>query len=112
MRPKQTRILSFMLVAVMLLLVLPVCGAEATNGEFPLPIIPVFPTLLRGDLVDDGAVDVNDAIHCLRHLLFSSKYDANQNVDFNGDGLEDVSDAVHLLRHVLFPATYKLKGTV
>ena len=104
--------LSFVLAAVMLLFVLPVCGAETTDGDFSLPIIPVYPTLLRGDLVDDGVVDVNDAIHCLRHILFSTRYDANQNVDFNGDGAEDVNDAIHLLRYVLFPKRYVLKGSV
>ena len=106
----KIRLLSFVIVTVVLLLAIPV-GAE--GGDFTLPIIPIpTPILKRGDLVSDDKVDANDAIYCLRHLLFPSKYGTNQNVDFDGNSVEDVNDAVYLLRHVLFPSKYELKGTV
>jgi hypothetical protein len=62
--------------------------------------------------VNDDKVDANDAIYCLRHILFPSKYGTNQNVDFDGNGEEDANDAIYLLRHVLFPKKYELKGSV
>lgn len=98
---------------VIFLLALPIGAEGTTNGDFSLPIIPVpTPTIMRGDLVNDDKVDANDAIYCLRHILFSSKYGTNQNVDFDGNGEEDANDAIHLLRHVLFPSRYKLEGSV
>lgn len=110
MKSTKLRLLSLVIVTVFLL-ALPICAEETTNGDFSLPIIPA-PTIMRGDLVNDDKVDANDAIYCLRHILFSSKYGANQNVDFDGNGEEDANDAIYLLRHVLFPAKYELKGSV
>ena len=104
-----------MLIIVMLASVIPAFGTETTNGDFSLPIIPIepiVPTIKRGDLDADNKVDVNDAIYCLRRILFPTGYVANQNVDFDGDGEEDVDDAIYLLRCVLFPQSYQLKGSV
>lgn len=113
MKSTKLRLLTLVMVMVIFLLALPIGAEETTNGDFSLPIIPVpTPTIMRGDLENDDKLDANDAIYCLRHILFSSKFEVNQNVDFDGNGIEDTNDAIYLLRHVLFPQKYELKGSV
>lgn len=68
--------------------------------------------LYRGDMDDDRDVDAADAILSLKCLLFSKRFEKNQNIDFNGDGVENANDPVYLLRFVLFPVHYPLMGNV
>ena len=63
---------------------------------------------ILGDVNGDKEVNTNDAVHCLRHILFPAKFEVNQNVDFTKDNVKDVNDAIYLLRHVLFPAKFPL----
>jgi hypothetical protein len=63
---------------------------------------------ILGDVNGDKEVNTNDAVHCLRHILFPARFEVNQKIDFNKDGTEDVNDAIYLLRHVLFPAKFPL----
>jgi hypothetical protein len=63
---------------------------------------------ILGDVNASGVVDTNDAIHCLRYILFPTKFSVNQNIDFDKDGRQSTNDAVYLLRHVLFPSKYPL----
>ncbi len=63
---------------------------------------------LKGDVDNDGDVDMDDAIYLLYHVNFQSTYPVNQPVDFNGDSKEDLDDAIYLLYHVNFPASYPL----
>ena len=62
----------------------------------------------RGDVNGDESVDTNDAIHLLRHVLFSSKFSINQNGDFDNNSRVNSNDAIYLLRHVLFPSKFPL----
>ncbi len=56
---------------------------------------------LRGDANSDGAVNMADVIHILRHLFSSQEtckcFDA---ADANDDGILNISDAVKLLSHL------------
>ena len=70
-------------------------------GETYKPYIP-------GDVNGDKNVDANDAILCLRYVLYPTKYEVNQKVDFDGSGNVDVNDAIYLLYHVNFPERYPL----
>ena len=66
------------------------------------------PAYLKGDVDNDGDVDLDDAIYLLYYVNFSATYPVNQPVDFNGDSKEDLDDAIYLLYHVNFSATYPL----
>lgn len=93
-----------------------------TVGESHLTLIDTVPTgevthwtgvtqgapLLKGDVNNDGNVNLDDAIYLLYHVNFSVTYPVDQPVDFDGNGKEDLDDAIYLLYHVNFSATYPL----
>lgn len=61
-----------------------------------------------GDFDCSGAVDEDDAIYLLRHVLLPEKYPIVQSGDVNGDAELNEDDAIYLLRHVLLPEKYPL----
>ena len=63
---------------------------------------------LRGDVDENGEVDINDAIYLLYHVNFPSTYPIRQKADFDSSGSVDINDAIYLLYHVNFPSTYPL----
>ena len=59
------------------------------------------------DLNGDGAMDTDDAVYLLLHVMFGSEdYPApdGMSLDFNSDSKLDTNDAVYLLLHVMFGA--------
>ena len=69
------------------------------------------PQFTTGDLNEDDAVDVNDAILLLQHSMFPELYpiDYPGDVDFNDDGNIDMNDAILLLQHSMFPELYPIE---
>ena len=65
--------------------------------------------LLKADFNDDKALDTDDAIYLLRHVLLPDSYPTEQDTDVNSDGNTDTDDAIYLLRHVLLPEQYPFK---
>ena len=63
---------------------------------------------LTGDFDGSGAVNEDDAIYLLRHIIFPENYPISGGADFTGDGKISEDDAIYLLRHVLFPEEYPL----
>ena len=61
-----------------------------------------------GDLNKDGAVDEDDAIYLLRHVLLGDSYPVDQDADYDKNGIVDEDDAIYLLRHVANPVNYPL----
>lgn len=63
---------------------------------------------ITGDFDGSRAVNEDDAIYLLRHVLLPEKYPVVQDGDVNGDGKLNEDDAIYLLRHVLLPDKYPL----
>ena len=80
-------------------------GNTAVEKDVTLVYVPAY---LKGDVDNDGDVDLDDAIYLLYHVNFKETYPVNQSVDFDGSGAADLDDAIHLLYHVNFKDTYPL----
>jgi len=65
--------------------------------------------LTPGDVDGNDAVDVDDAIYLLQHVLMPDLFQIAQPADYNGSGAVDVDDAIYLLQHVLMPELFPLK---
>lgn len=65
-------------------------------------------TAVKGDLNEDGAADIQDAIYLIWNTLFPDLYPVTADADFNNDGIRNSDDAVILLWHTLFPEQYPL----
>ena len=65
--------------------------------------------LVKADFNGDKALDTDDAIYLLRHVLLPDSYPTEQDTDVNIDGKPDTDDAIYLLRHVLLPEQYPFK---
>ncbi len=61
-----------------------------------------------GDVDRNMAVNEDDAIYLLRHVVFPEKYPMAVKGDYDKDGDVDGDDAIYLLRHVIFPEKYPL----
>jgi len=86
-------------------------GFEAANKGVCWDIVkgaprPDQPLERRGDFNSDGQVNSDDAVHLLRHVLFSDVYSVAGDGDVNCDGSVSSDDAVLTLRCVLFPESY------
>lgn len=71
-------------------------------------ILLTIPGQISGDINTDGAIDKDDAILLLRHVVFPDDYPISVNGDINKDGAINKDDAIYLLRHVVFPDDYPL----
>lgn len=60
------------------------------------------------DINGNGAIDKDDAIYLLRHVVYPTKYPVTVDADINGTGKVDKDDAIYLLRHVVYPDKYPL----
>lgn len=60
------------------------------------------------DVNSNGAIDKDDAIYLLRHVVYPTKYPVSVDADINGTGKVDKDDAIYLLRHVVYPDKYPL----
>ena len=65
-------------------------------------------SFLKGDLNNDDAVDEDDALYLLKHILLPEHFVANQPVDFDGSGNTDEDDVIYLLQYVLMPTVFPL----
>ena len=65
-------------------------------------------TAVKGDLNEDGAADIQDAIYLIWNTLFPDLYPVTADADFNNDGIRNTDDAVKLLWHAMFPEQYPL----
>ena len=63
---------------------------------------------LKGDVDNDGDVDMDDAIYLLFHVNFQDSYPVNQPANFDGLGEVTMDDAIYLLFHVNFQDSYPL----
>ena len=63
---------------------------------------------VKGDLNEDGAADIQDAIYLIWNTLFPDLYPITADADFNNDGIRNTDDAVILLWHAMFPEQYPL----
>lgn len=61
------------------------------------------------DINGNGAIDKDDAIYLLRHVVYPTKYPVSVDADINGTSKVDKDDAIYLLRHVVYPDKYPLK---
>ena len=63
--------------------------------------------VVAGDMNLNGALDTDDAVYLLLHIMFDSAdypiYE-NAHTDYDGNGITDTNDAVYLLLHVMFGA--------
>lgn len=65
-------------------------------------------TAVKGDLNEDGAADIQDAVYLIWNTLFPDLYPITADADFNNDGIRNSDDAVILLWHAMFPEQYPL----
>ena len=63
---------------------------------------------LKGDVDNDGDVDMDDAIYLLFHVNFQDSYPVGQPANFDGLGEVTMDDAIYLLFHVNFQDSYPL----
>ena len=63
---------------------------------------------LKGDVDNDGDVDMDDAIYLLFNVNFPASYPVGQPANFDGLGEVTMDDAIYLLFHVNFPSSYPL----
>lgn len=73
----------------------------------PTPEEPEVPVVI-GDVDGNGAVDTDDAIYLLQHVLMPEVFPVQQDVDFDDSGAGDVDDAIYLLQYVLMPNLFPL----
>ena len=66
---------------------------------------------LTGDFDGSGAVNEDDAIYLLWHVMLPERYPADGNADVNADGNINEDDAIYLLWHVMLPERYPLYPT-
>ncbi len=71
-----------------------------TNIFWGIKILPPL-TFIRGDVNQDGRMDISDAIHILSYLFLGSKtIDCADSADVNDDGKVDISDAKYILSYM------------
>ena len=75
------------------------------NAEYFAVYELVYPV---GDIDRNQAVNEDDAIYLLRHVLSPEMYPIFCEPDYNEDGIVNEDDAIYLLRHVLSPDIYPL----
>ena len=61
-----------------------------------------------GDLDGTEAVDEDDVIYLLQHLLMPGDFEVNQSVDYDKSGAVDEDDVIYLLQHLLMPEDFPL----
>jgi len=61
-----------------------------------------------GDLDGTNAVDEDDVIYLLQHLLMPGDFPVNQTVDYDKSGSVDEDDVIYLLQHLLMPDDFPL----
>ena len=66
------------------------------------------PPYTPGDMDDNGAVDLDDAIYFLFHVNFPNFYPLNQPADMDKNGTVDLDDAIYFLFHVNVPDFYPI----
>jgi formylglycine-generating enzyme required for sulfatase activity len=71
---------------------------------------------VRGDVNDDGSVDLSDAVSVVRGLFGGAAIRCDDALDANDDGAMDIADAVYLLEHLFahgpaLPAPGRTCGT-
>ena len=64
-----------------------------------------------GDVDDNGILTTDDAIYLQYHVMNSSQYPVDQDVDFDGNGYVTSDDAIYLLYHIMMPEKYLIKKT-
>ena len=75
---------------------------DADNLTFKLDIIPEQPTVLPGDVNDDGVVDIADVTTLIDYLLGNDIHPFNNaNADVNQDTGIDIADVTTLIDHLL-----------
>ena len=81
-------------------------GSADDEGKFrALEIQAGKPSVLLGDVNNDGVVTDADAVYLLYYTFFGDgEYPVNQPCDFNGDGAVTDADAVYLLYYTFFGA--------
>lgn len=66
-------------------------------------VIPTPPALMRGDVNDDGKVDITDATTLINYLLYGDDTGINMtNADTDLTGGIDISDATALINYLLY----------
>ena len=61
-----------------------------------------------GDITGDTALNNDDVVLLMWHVLFPEQYPVNANCDINSDNTINNDDVVYLMWHVLFPEQYPL----
>lgn len=83
-------------------------GVEQIVPLTAVPAVITIQDVLPGDVNGDDALTVDDAIYLLFHINFPSRYEVNQECDFDGNGVLTIDDAIYLLFHINFPSRYPL----
>lgn len=67
--------------------------------------------IVPGDVDEDNAVTIDDALHLLNHYFFPEYYTINvhHNVDYDRDSDLDLDDVFYLLYHVYFPERFPIE---
>ena len=66
------------------------------------------PDAVKGDMDNNGDVDVDDAIYLLQHVLMPELFQVRQPADMDKKDGVNVDDAIYLLQHVLMPNQFPL----
>lgn len=68
----------------------------------------MIPTVITGDLDEDGTVGNKDVEYLLWFTLFPEEFSVNQNADYDRNGSIDNRDVEYLLWYTLFPEDFPL----
>lgn len=73
--------------------------APLTIGTLTSYAGPFTPAFLRGDVDQNGSVNLGDAVVLLQHAVWGAAVGCREALDVNGSGSIDLSDAIGLLAH-------------
>jgi len=105
----KKKILSLLLALVMAVSSASMIAAEGSNEEVVTAAAET--DRILGDINDDGAVDISDAVQLFMYSMLPEQYgiDYPGTLDFDKNGSVDIGDAVRLFMYSMIPEEYPIE---